>query len=207
MKNFHRLAIASCAVLLFASFAAAQQKPAEQTTEMIPVKVKVVLSEYAGTKEISSLPYTLTVNAVSGPEGDPRVAGAAQRSGTDLRMGVRVPINTGPPVAASSPGGPVSTTQFQYMNVGTDIDCWAMKRPDDTYQLNVRIDRNSVYQPSGGKGLGVSVASGNPAILTFSVSNTLLLRDGQTDESTIASDPVSGHLLRVSVTLHVVKAP
>jgi hypothetical protein len=31
------------------------------------------------------------------------------------------------------------------------------------------------------------------------------MRDGETAESTVATDPVSGHVMRISVTLHVVK--
>lgn len=204
MRHFHRILTASLAVLLFAGLAAAQQKPkpAEETIQNVPVKVKVVLSEYAGRKEINNLPYTLAVNALGGPQERARTD--ARSEATHLRMGVRVPIATG---AFNAGSGALASNQFQYQDVGTNIDCWAVKLPDSTYQLNMGITRSSVYQPSSGKALGATVASGNPAILNFSVSNTLILRDGQTDESTVASDPVSGHLLRVSVTLHVVKAP
>ena len=40
---------------------------------------------------------------------------------------------------------------------------------------------------------------------SFKLSNTLLLKDGQSTQLTSASDKVSGEVLRVDVTLTVVK--
>jgi hypothetical protein len=181
MRLFNRLVLASLTILLFAAPMPAQQKPAAEANRLIPLKVDVVLSEYDGAKKISSLPYTLAANA--GPTMH-----------TYLRLGVKVPVQTG-------------QNQYQYQDVGTNIDCSAWPLSDGTYKLDITITRDSVYVVGvDGHGEGLQADSKQPVIRHFSVSNTLVLRNGQTDESTVATDPVSGHTIRVSVTLHVVKS-
>jgi len=185
MRYFSRVVMALTAPLLFAGLAAAQQKPAQEASRIIPLKVQIVLSEYDGTKKISSLPYTLDVNAVTN-------RGAVW---THLRLGVRVPIRTG------------AGSQVQYTDFGTNIDCSARALADGTYRLDLTTERSSVSLAGAAKGMeGLQVPNSQPIIRNFRVSNTIILRDGQSDDSTIATDPVSGHLMRISVTLHAVKS-
>lgn len=184
----NKLLTACLASLLFASAAAAQQKPQQESIRYIPLKVDILLTEYDGAKKVSSLPYTLGVTAAT-------TQGESIRAATHFRLGVRVPIS-------------VQKDQVQYQDVGTDIDCWANVLPDGTYQLNMAVSRSSVYLAGDKSGAeGTPIANGTPAIRSFRISSTLVLRDGQSDESTVASDPLSGHILRISVTLHVVKNP
>ncbi|MDE3137057.1 MAG: hypothetical protein KGL59_10820 [Acidobacteriota bacterium] len=184
MRLFKWMMTASMAMLLFAGVAAAQQKPAQEANRVVPLKVNIVLSEYDGTKKVSSLPYTIDVNAVT--------AGGTQW--THLRLGVRVPVQTG------------AGSQFQYVDVGTNIDSSARALGDGSYQLDITTERSSVSLQGSGKEMqDVHVSNLQPIIRTFRVSNSIILRDGQSDESTVAADPVSGHVMRISVTLHVVK--
>jgi hypothetical protein len=192
MRHYQGLWLAPIAALLFATAALAQQKPAEQPVKIVPLKVEIVLSEYAGTKEISRLPYTLAVNAGDRPP-----------DWVHLRLGDRVPIATGPFSRPAS--GQIINTQFQYQDVGTNIDCAADALPEGTFKLELTVVRSSVDASHQAIGEGAEVVGGQPIIRQFRVSNFLILRDGQTDTSTIATDPVSGHVLRVTVTLHVVK--
>jgi Flp pilus assembly secretin CpaC len=184
MRYFSRVMMGLAPMLLFAGLAAAQQKPAQEASRIVPLKVQIVVSEYDGTKKISSLPYTLDVNAVTNRDAE----------WTHLRLGVRLPIRTG-------------AGQMQYTDVGTNIDCSAQALADGTYKLNLTTERSSVSLSGAAKEVeGLQVANSQPIIRNFRVSNTPILRDGQSDESTIATDPVSGHLMRISVTLHVVKS-
>jgi hypothetical protein len=200
MRHFGRVVMVSVIVSLFAGLAVAQQKqkPVEPANRIIPLKVGIVLSEYAGSKKISSLPYTLQANAVpanwgSGPQW------------THLRLGVRVPIVTG--AAPSSSGHAPVDTQIQYTDVGTNIDCSARALGDGSYQLDITTERSSLSLGSAGKEMeDMHVSHSQPIIRTFRVSNSIILRDGETDETTAATDPVSGHVMRISVTLHVVKS-
>jgi hypothetical protein len=188
MSLFKWLMTASTAMLLFAGVAAAQQKPSQEAGRIVPLKVNVVLGEYDGTKKISSLPYTIEANAVPGL--------APPLQWTHLRLGVRVPVQTGAGTSA----------EIQYMDVGTNIDCSARSMGDGSYQLDFTTERSSVSLQSAGKEMqDVHVSNLQPVVRTFRVSNTIIMRDGETAESTVATDPVSGHVMRISVTLHVVK--
>src|ERR1700733_6877410 len=106
---------ACAALLLFAvPGAKAQDKPAAETPapEVIeqPAKLQIVLTEYEGTKKISSMPYSI-----------PFILSRASLT-SSLRMGVRVPVNT------TSKAGESSLT---YVDVGTNIDV-----SDIDYRIN-----------------------------------------------------------------------
>lgn len=172
--------------------------PAHMETVM-PLKITVVFSEYEGDKKIGSLPYVLNHNATRG------------NSRTSLRMGLRVPIVTNAREAAAGSAAPT----VQYHNVGTDIDCLVTNR-EGVFQLHLELRRSSVYTPDAGvpggvpggtKGQEVEIlgARTNPIIREFSGAVDALLRDGQSVQTTMATDPVSGRVLRVDVTLNVIK--
>jgi hypothetical protein len=175
------------------SWPAAQEKPksdsAEKTApkhELTPLRVQIVFAEYDGEKKISSLPYTLLVNA-DNPRG-PKAS---------IRMGLRVPVETSP--------GPA--TQLQYMDLGTNIDGWSSAAESGRFALHLLLERSNAYsegttKPSSGS---FEVTSKQPVIQRFSTEVDLLLRDGQTIQSTLASDPISGRVSKVEVTLTVVK--
>lgn len=162
-------------------------KPAEKT--ITPLRVQIVFTEYDGEKKISSMPYTLLVNA------DDHQGQAAM-----IRMGVRVPIET------SSSGGAKS---FQYQDIGTNLDGRAEKTEDGRFVLKLGVDKSSVYTPgthekpatTGGN----EISSGQPVIQTFRSQINLLIRDGQTIQTTVATDPITGHVSKVDVTLNVMK--
>ena len=166
--------------------AAAAPKPA--ATAVTPLKVSVLVSRFQGEKKLSSLPYTLSVNA---------------GSRASLRMGAKVPVMM--MMTANVPkdvpqGGPV-----QYQEVGTSIDCNVSQIMDDgRYRLEITIDDSSVYgdapNPADNK-----PAPGNPSFRSFRASDSMVLRDGQTAQFTTATDKVSGELVKVDVTLNVVK--
>jgi hypothetical protein len=193
-----RIAFAVAALMLLAAGAArAQETPGvgevkdSTGVRVIPLKIQVVFSEYEGDRKITSLPYTLNQNAEQpGPKEGTR---------TSLRMGIRVPILSG----GKKVEGVEPTVQYQ--NVGTDIDCRVKALPAGVYQLRLDLRRSSVYtatpdakqadwKPS-------DVISGQPFFREFSGAVDLLLKDGQTGQTTMATDPVTGRVLRVDVTL------
>jgi hypothetical protein len=49
------------------------------------------------------------------------------------------------------------------------------------------------------------IIPGHFIIQSFRSQVNLLLRDGQTMQATVASDPVTGHVLKLEVTLNVIK--
>jgi hypothetical protein len=168
--------------------AAGEPKPTQTEKTVTPLRVQVVFTEFEGEKKIASLPYTFLVNA------DDRGSQAA------VRMGLRVPIET-----SSNTG----VKQFQYQDVGTNIDGRAEKADDGRFVLRLNVERSSVYLPgTEGKpaGIGGSEISGaQPIVQQFRTQVNLLIRDGQTIQSTVATDPFTGHVTKVDVTLNVVK--
>src|SRR5690242_3566954 len=163
-------------------------KPAETAKTMTPLRVQVVFSEFEGEKKLSSLPYTFLVNA------DERGERAA------VRMGLRVPIE------ASSNSG---VKQFQYMDVGTNLDGRAEKTEDGRFLLMLNVEKSSVYRPGASEKPvslgGNEISAAQTIVQQFRTQVNLLIRDGQTEQSTVATDPVTGHVLKVDVTANVIK--
>lgn len=175
----------------------AQDKPAasvEMKKAQATLKVGVVVTELDGTKKISSLPYTFYVNT------DDNGRGAT----SSVRVGLRVPVATG------GGGSGAAVTQFQYMDIGTNLDCTASSTSDGHFKLYLSVDRSYLTAADDKKSPalaadGVSISSGNPIVQHFSSSYNLMIRDGQTIEATTTTDPISGRVLQVSVTANAVK--
>jgi hypothetical protein len=189
------------ATALFATHVSAQEKaksadvpkpvPAEERKSAseksaVPLKVTVIFNEYDGEKKVSSLPYVLFLRAA-----EP----AKSYIGT-VRMGVRVPVWIGGKDSA-----------IQYEDVGSNIDCDATAAPDERYLLELRLERSSIY--SAPDEHAPEQKSGDephqPMLRNFRGNLALMLRDAQTAQSMVATDPLNGHTLRVDVTLNVLK--
>lgn len=140
-----------------------------------PLKVQLLLTKFDGEKKVVSLPYTLPCNA------DDRAS--------QLRMGIEVPVMT-----AAKDGPPA----YQYKNVGTNIDCKASTLDDGRYRLEMGVEHSSVYSTP-------EDAARPPLFRTFRTSFVPVLRDGQTQQYTVATDPVSGEVVKVEVTLVALK--
>lgn len=190
-----RPVFAACfALVLLAAGALAQEKPKpapgsvpEELQQITHAKVTVVFNEYQGEKKVSSLPYVLQVNAY--PHGGHEVS---------LRMGLRVPV----PLRFGS------QTSYSYQDLGTDIDCMLQPRSDGAYLLDLSAVRNTIYAPESSKGfiewhLGDEPLSGMPVTNTLHVNPKLIIRDGHTEDAATVTDPVSGHVVKIAVTLNV----
>ncbi len=144
------------------------------------LKLHIVIMEFQGHKELSRLPYTIPV-----------IAGPISLE-SSLRMGVNVQVMTNKNI-------------YQYRQIGTNIDCLTARSigPDlylfsliitRSYLSNHRITKN-IYPRAGEP----------PAIVNLSSQMNLLMRNGQTITTSLATDPVNGHVIRVAVTLQVLK--
>ena len=94
-------------------------------------------------------------------------------------------------------------TSFSYKDIGTSIDIRATPSDDGRFTLAISVEDSSVYaDPSEGPAPRVANV---PVVRTFSTSSSMLLRDGQTGQFTVASDKINGEVMRIDVTLRVVK--
>jgi hypothetical protein len=159
----------------------AAQEEAEGRKPPRLVRVQIVLTRYQGERKLSSLPYT--------------VLASTDNRNVRVRMGVEVPV----PVP---PG-------YQYKNVGTNIDCRVEERAQDLYQVRLDAENSSVYRrtedASSGASSEASIAEDRPMFRTFKVSISPVLRDGQSVQGVASTDPVTGEVVKIDLTLNVVK--
>ena len=194
-----RIVLAALLALLAWSSAQAQEKPnagsasADTTAVAASVRIQVVLTEYDGTKKIASLPYVLPYAVTDERSG---------RGSASLRVGVRVPI-----AAVSSKTG---ENTIQYTDIGTNIDARAKHLDGDRYAVELTVERSSLYsraENKEGKTEGKEWTPGDPApgsqplVRQFRGNVTILVHDGHGAEATVATDPLTGHSLKVEVLL------
>ena len=169
-------------------YLSAQEKPkAEERVKVsVPIKVQIVFTEFDGDKKISSMPYNFTVIS------DEKMGG---NYSTSLRTGIRVPIETD--------GKDQKTT---YMDIGSNIDCGIKSEDDGRFHIYLIFDRSALYPNKSSEGERlVANPGGQPVVRQFRTSENLILKDGQTSENLLSTDPLNGHTLRVSVTINVQK--
>jgi hypothetical protein len=162
----------------------AQEKPkAEERAEpAIPVKVQIVLAEYDGDKKISIMPYSFVA--------------MADTNRVSLRTGMRIPVELD-----------TKDQKTTYIDVGTNIDCGVRILKEGRFLLFMVFERSAVYPSSSGgeEKMEVIRPNGMPLIRQFRTSEDLVLKDGQTVESTLSTDPLNGHVIKLSVTINVQK--
>jgi hypothetical protein len=197
-KAIHLLSL--LLISLLAPCSRAQDKPKEEEkpkseVHATPAKALIVFTEYGGDKKVKSLPYTMYINAPDAKELRP---GAWAR----LRIGSRVPVYTGG-----------STGNMTYIDVGTNIDARATHTDDGHFLVNLNLERSWV---EGDVSVPVAKSDGSasetstgrfpePIIRQFKTELDLKVRDGQVLESTLATDPLTGKVLKVEVSITVVK--
>jgi hypothetical protein len=188
MKRHSRLIAALLgATMAFPGFAQEKpkaeggEKPAETRKAITPLRVQVMFNEFEGEKKISSLPYTLLVNSDAGVP----IA--------SIRMGLRVPIHT------------KDSAVVTYVDMGTNLDGRAEKQDDGRFLVSLSVERASAYSPQGSLPDTKAVGSDSPVIQQFRSQVNLLIRDGQTIQSTVSTDPVTGRVIKVDVSVNVVK--
>jgi type II secretory pathway component HofQ len=189
----HALAVIATFVAVIS--VTAQQKPEPamappnpNTTTATPLRVHLVISKYKGEKKITSLPYTIST-----------AAGRQSR----LRIGADAPYSSTRAAVKPTPEGQASppTQSFSYRTVGTSIDCTPAALSDGRFRLDLSISHESINYASE----AMSPPVGAPVFPSFSTTSTLVLKDGETGQLTVAADPITGEVIRVDVTLTTLK--
>lgn len=170
----------------------AQEKPKtdEKAAHPAQLKVQIVFTEFEGEKKVKSIPYTSVFATTGQPTDTMR-----------LRIGSRVPLLAGK-------GG-----DFQYIDIGTNLDCTADRLDDGKFGLRIAFERSwiqgdvllpvdqSVQRQTGTTGGQFK----EPVIGQYKTTEYLTARDGQTVETTVATDPLNGRQLKIELTLNVLK--
>jgi hypothetical protein len=167
----------------------AQQQAPSPKAAMMPLEVEVVLSRYQGDKKIGSIPYTLNVNA--------------NGSQTTLNMGTEVPVPT-TIIQGGQNGQSNPVRSYNYRPIGTNIQLRASTVEGGLFELQITVEDSSVFSPDA-RQQNVPMMPDVPAFRSFKGVNALLLKDGQTRQYTVATDRVTGEVLKVDVSLKVLK--
>ena len=207
MKREVFLAITLFSIGLIDTQLAAQDKPKpDMKSSPTTLKLQVTITETQGDKKLANLPYIFFVKSDYPGPASPW---------TKVRMGSRVPVATGSYQTGSGSGasiGPLANTQFQYIDVGTNIDARASTIDEGRYDLMLNLERSwvegDILLPGNKQPTTAAESSGQfrePIIRQFKTELVLPMHDGQTLQSTQATDPLSGRVLTITVTLNVVK--
>ena len=160
-----------------------------QTT---PIKVQIVFTEFEGDKKTKSLPYVMYMNA---PDASELRAGWVK-----FRIGSRLPVYVG-------------KNEMQYMDVGTNVDARSVYTGDGHVLLQMTLERSWV---EGEVSVPMTKSDGSPSdpsgghfqepiVRGFKSELDLKLREGQPVEGNMATDPISGKVLKVEISFTVVK--
>jgi hypothetical protein len=191
MKIARSTLVALASLILLAPHLFAQEKPASNAkSAAASLKLQVTIAEQEGEKKVASLPYTFFLRAGESAPASPW---------TKVRMGSRVPVHAG-------------KEGMQYLDVGTNIDARAIAVADGHFDLSLNLERSWVEgevpvssEKTGNLGESNPTQNKEPIIRQFKTELTLSMRDAQTVQTTQASDPLSGRILTITVTMNVVK--
>jgi hypothetical protein len=170
-------------------------KPDDKTkveVQTTPIKVQIVFTEFEGDKKVKSLPYVMYMNSPDSSEIRP--------GWVKFRIGSRLPVYVG-------------KNEMQYMDVGTNVDARSAYTGDGHVLLQLILERSwvdgEVSVPVTKSDSSPSdAASGHfqePIVRGFKSELDLKLREGQPVESNMATDPISGKVMKVEISFTVVK--
>ncbi len=196
MNKFkNRIGVAACAAMLvmlsLPATARAQQYASNDKYVPDPgvtLKVTVTISRWEGDKKVGSSPYVLMVVPSWGPRAEHGIDG----ENTTLQMGADYPL----PAPTVTDGK--ATTGVSYKTLGTNIRVAGKPADEGKYNLVVSVQDSQVDKPR-------TPAQSLPIFQTFRADNRLTMKDGQTVQYTVATDAASGQVVKLDVTMNVVK--
>ena len=189
--------LSTCAAILaLVAMPAAPVRAQAAQSGQVTLKVAVVISRFNAEKKTGSLPFLLMVvpaMTLNGPDGDR----------TSLQTGSEVPVPQ-TVIGAPAAGGAASQPQFSYSyrSVGTNITGAARIVADGQFNVGLTVtDSQIMTDLSEASGM----TKGLPRFQSFTSTTRLLLRDGQSVQYTAATDKVSGDVIKLDVTMNVIK--
>ena len=158
-------------------------------TSAVTLKVTITISRWDAEKKVSSSPYVLMVVPSYGKVAEM----GADGDSTTVQMGSETPV----PSTAITEGKPAPS--YQYKNLGTNISVSARPVDEGRYNVSVGVQDSQLGTPQTIAGSTVA------RYLTFRSNNRLTMRDGQTTQYAVATDTITGQVVKLDVTMNVVK--
>jgi hypothetical protein len=189
--------LSACALILaLAAIPAAPATAQVAQSGQVTLKVAVVITRLNGEKKTGSLPFLLMVvpsMTLNGPDGDR----------TSLQTGSEVPVPQtvfGPPATGGAASQP--QTSYSYRSVGTNITGAARIVADGQFNVGLTVTDSQIMTDLPDTS---AMTKGLPRFQSFTSTTRLLLRDGQSVQYTAATDKVSGDVIKLDVTMNVIK--
>jgi archaellin len=164
---------------------AAQQKP---EPVIVPLKVTVVITRQKSDKAqtvVSRLPFELWVNT--------------GRDGASLRFHSEVAV----PTSSFSTEKNQVVQSYSNKTLQTSVTCNASDLGNGRFRLDIGID-DAQLLPMSRPAEGTTDFP-QTATQYFRATTQPVLRDGQTIQHSLATDKISGDVVKVEITLNVVK--
>jgi len=176
------------AVLCASAVAAAQDAKETRATATEParlggaqLRVRFLLTRQRGEQRVASRPYALLLHA--------------EEKATRVFIGSQVPLRT-------NQNG-VPTVVFK--NVGVEAEASARLLSDGRYRVEARFEDSYVFGAEVLNSPATAGAEENPILRVLQSEAKLAIRDGETVPFASAVDPITGDVLRVDVTLNVIR--
>ena len=186
MRRFIATACLAGAVILAAAPAAYSQQFAQSDPQTpnpgVVLKVTVNISRWEGEKKVGNSPYVLMVV----PSWGGRAAKNVDGDRTSLQMGSDYPLPMG------------TDGKVNYKPLGTNISVAAHPVDGGKYSVQVGVQDTQVDRPKPGQG-------GLPSFQNFRADNRLVMADGQTIQYSVATDAITGQIVKLDVTVNVIK--
>ena len=163
-----------------------QQQAAESTLAPVTLKLSVVISRVNGEKKIANLPFAVMVL--------PSMAAGRMGEATSLQTGAEVPVSTTTMSAGKEP-----VASYQYRSVGTHLSVQAGNAGNGQFTIQLTVSDSQIMSDPPDAAIRL------PRFGSFTSQNRLLLRDGQSVQYVAASDKISGDVIRLDVTMNVIK--
>ena len=165
---------------------------ASSGSRQVPLKVQLTLSRFMGEKKISRAAVhagRLVERAEDQPPHGRPGAGRDDRIRFEGRWRCVHPQSS-----------------YSYRDVGTNIDCQAQDAGNGLFSLVMLIEDSSIQlDKSPDSADEKKIMRDVPAFRSFRASFSMVLRDGQTMQYASATDPISGEVMRIDVTLALAK--
>jgi len=183
MRKTHAALLALVCLIPLGTLRAWERAPAaapDTTTRgVVPLRVEITFARTEAARKTDNRSYVLWVNTEDGP--------------ATLKTGVEVPVAV---TSFTPPESAKPSTSYQYRNVGVNLKCTATAVGDGRYKVDLEFEQSS--SPEGPRG-----PTDLPTFRTAGGHFRLVLRDGQSGEADIATNP-AGEGLRLQAALHVV---
>jgi hypothetical protein len=179
------IAQAGLCVVVAATAASAQEKSdSDRAAGPASLKVGLAIHKQLDGKKLGTQSYTFS---------------CPEQRGAELKFGVEVPV----------PVRKAEAVEFQYRNVGANIQCGAFRAAGGRYLLQLTLEQSSIQAPGdklGTSDLRLEALAGNPPYFRTTMAKfAVMLRDGQTAQAVTGTDPMTGEVTSVDVTVTVEK--